>query len=88
MEDRSELLGISNSDQTSGEKIELLSDDELREAFLPELDGQTFWHKKAVCDYCYAPFGTDLLVLQKIGRNGLTFMCLSCTKSLFQKLVD
>ena len=76
--------------ESSREELEILSPDELRnaEGFLPELSGHTFWHKKDICDYCNGLLGTDLLVLQKVGRNGLTFMCLGCVNRLFLKLVD
>lgn len=85
---RKELLGMAEQGSTR-EEISYLTPEELRDmaGVLPDLNGETLWHKKVMCDYCYQDLGTDVLVLQKIGRNGITFMCLGCVSRLFKALV-
>lgn len=67
------------------QEMELLNPDELRNVagFLPELNGLTFWHLDNACDYCQQELGEEFLAIQKIGRNGLSLMCIACVRRLF-----
>jgi len=65
-----------------------LTTDELRDtgAFLPELNGYTLWHKSPTCDYCQLPLEHSFMVLQKVARSGLSFMCNECLRRLFKEI--
>ena len=64
--------------------FEIQTPEKTREAFVPEINGMTMWHKPLQCDLCQSYLRESVMIL-KWQAPALTFACLECFQAMARR---